>query len=422
VTVALALIGGAAWALVPSSPDEVVTADSPETTDASDADVAQGASSPESTGDEAPVAADADPPELLVTCVTALRGEVPSDLKAAIAANGEILELAGAGVSDDPRFGVCSDAINRNRPGTSEWTGVVGPASSSEHYEAVLADGEVSFTEYEAAVRSFMACARDGGVEIQDLAYDEDFQRFPYEYSGGWRSTALVDACNDWHLLQVELEWQRQQGMLDLDPDEATRFMAMDIAESVTRRLGVAIPEGDWVQVRSAWTRYPYGDGPEADDAVFRFMSDFAWMGGDELDISVVNYSPIDPSSRWFFPIVTVTSTDDPDRAAVFVMRWDPDDHDVVIERLPDRSAPPPVVAPEIETTAPGSTLVFDGIGVEGSPAAYVDGVEIEAVSDHEALETVVTLPGELPERFTLTLVIPGPEIPSASVLVLERG
>ncbi|WNM24696.1 hypothetical protein [Demequina capsici] len=80
-----------------------------------------------------------------------------------------------------------------------------------------LADGSVTFDEYEQAIRATITCMRDAGIEVDDdqVDYHRPFPEIPYTFAGevegvldGDQTLAVADGCIETYSQYVDMAYQ----------------------------------------------------------------------------------------------------------------------------------------------------------------------------------------------------------------------
>lgn len=92
-------------------------------------------------------------------------------------------------------------------------------AELSPAQTAALADGEVTFEEYDVGFRSFIGCVSDAGMTIsEDGIYG---QVYKYSYVSGSDREPEFGRCYTYHLENLDREWQ----MANVDISETTDWL-----------------------------------------------------------------------------------------------------------------------------------------------------------------------------------------------------
>lgn len=114
--------------------------------------------------------------------------------------------FAAGGCSDDGN-GIAGDRVENSIP----------PAE-----RAALADGEITFDEYEASIEAVVACIADAGIDVSGPVPDVDRPGFLHFETVSAEAddddaTAIVDACEAELSSDVALAWALANGDPDLD-------------------------------------------------------------------------------------------------------------------------------------------------------------------------------------------------------------
>ena len=198
----------------------------------------------------------------------------------------------------------------------------------------------------------------------------------------------------------------------DLDPAVAAE--AQDVVADLLRRLR----DGDVVGAAALWTGYPvvlgppYGTRSELETAMAGERDRLAWLLDDpDPELTVTPSFDFTVAA----PVVTVVVDllGGGRRAAAFLTTVGPTEGfaGIAVTRMAEETTVGPQPGSAV---TPGSTVTFATTPTEGGVRAFVDGVEVAAVVDRDALTTTVALPSELGDEVVVTLSVATPELPSA--------
>lgn len=137
--------------------------------------------------------------------------------------------------------GASSDTVGKDRlPPENPWG--LGPLEVSSFQMGLLEDGELSFGEYESAVRATVACLEGEGIWVSDVELDGD--QFAYTFGG----SASVDEqevveetyerCYSQYQSTVDLAWVVQNA----PSEEESQAIRNEIAVCL-RELGLEVGE-----------------------------------------------------------------------------------------------------------------------------------------------------------------------------------
>ena len=162
------------------------------------------------------------------------------------------------------------------------------------------------------------------------------------------------------------------------------------------------------------WDGYPYPT-EEVDQRITSFFEDFAWI---QDDIAVeVNIFEQFANTDFPAPVATVWPEGEPDLAIAFNLGGAAEN--LVVGRIPELGNRELEVLSS-QTQEDGSLLItVDAVGVEGSVTAFADGL-LPTDTNLGDLTTTIAVPSELTLTAVITVVTPTPELPAASVIVLE--
>lgn len=288
----------------------------------------------------------------------------------------------------------------------------------------ILADGELTQTEYDQALEAFEQCLAsfsDGPIETPTVLADGSADARNAQ-SCFLDNLEFVDAGRIWHN-QVALLGSPEFVIAPTDPrpnpDEEPD--AVGDEEVATE---VAIPDnGDFEWADAALQLFEDGLSGEELDATWdgfpflgrkaELLADyqlrFQWVQTDTLSFSLNNYAATDPQGT-STPILTVQSLEDPSRVAAFVLGVDSSDA-VFIRRLPDSGATSRFVSQV------GRLLTHSGSGTTGPPAVFGDFF-VATDTSLENFDTSISLPADYDGRSPLTIVAPTNDVPVAIAIV----
>ena len=122
-------------------------------------------------------------------------------------------------------------------------------------------------------------------------------------------------------------------------------------------------------------------------------------------------------NTEFSVPVATVWPEREPALASAFTLGGSAEG--LIIGRIPELANRELEVLSS-QTQADGSVeITVNAIGVEGSVTAFADG-PLSTETNVEDLSTTITVPSELTAGSVITVVEPTPELPAASVIVLE--
>ncbi len=121
---------------------------------------------------------------------------------------------------------------------------LVALAEAPPSQRAILADGEVTFDEYESAVLATLACLRDAGIEVGELRRSPDGTYLEYTYGGvpdeGVASLEeLFNDCRDANSIYVEDYYA-----LEHAPTASEVAERVEQASRCMREGGMTVPQG----------------------------------------------------------------------------------------------------------------------------------------------------------------------------------
>lgn len=117
---------------------------------------------------------------------------------------------------------------------------IADPAISDE-VKAVLADGIVTFSEYEASVPRMAQCVKDAGARFRTADQPSLDWRGLYTYTVGWPVASPRPDCVERHVGILDLSWKELTA-----PSEQEESAAMDKLAQCMIDIGLAaeVPQG----------------------------------------------------------------------------------------------------------------------------------------------------------------------------------
>ncbi|MCL4241150.1 MAG: hypothetical protein KJ048_07325 [Dehalococcoidia bacterium] len=113
--------------------------------------------------------------------------------------------------------------------------------SASEYQREILADGVVTFEEYETSVLATVTCLRESGLEIRTgPELDASGRRYTYSYTGGGdagRQSELFWGCYREYGDKVDTAWAYQTTPTEQERQAQRRFLTACLQDR-----GVAVP------------------------------------------------------------------------------------------------------------------------------------------------------------------------------------
>lgn len=126
------------------------------------------------------------------------RGEVPA--ASHVSYGGESLPY---------EYAVVISGVVRMGPSDNPWGMTFDDAS--EYQTDVLADGQLTFEEYTAAVTGLVECSRARGVTISDPVYSAEYKQYEYQIqSGADTDYKSWEVCHQAYLDVIESAWAIQ--------------------------------------------------------------------------------------------------------------------------------------------------------------------------------------------------------------------
>ena len=237
----------------------------------------------------------------------------------------------------------------------------------------------------------------------------------------------VLAACSDESLTAVEEPETNAPAVEDLPPTtrELDQGAAISDNDAVEERLAEharlaeatrAIFDGglNRTKLENMWDGYPFPT-EERDQRIATFFEDFAWIQDDV--VIEVNIFEQFANTDFPVPVATVWPEGEPILAIAFNFGGSADD--LVIGRIPELGNRELEVLSNQTQTDGSVEITVNVVGVEGSVTAFADGL-LPTETNFDDLTTTITVPGELTLSSVITVVTPTPELPAASVIVLE--
>lgn len=184
---------------------------------------------------------------------------------------------------------------------------------------------------------------------------------------------------------------------------------AIRISSDFVEALRTATESGDFTAAADMWTGYPFRESDRAgylDDLI----AIHPWLLEGGLQYTALKSWSFRP--EWAMTIVAITK---PDRSAAATLLLDGTGR---LQRIDDRVFQPPRAV-----TVDATSVVFNGLPLEGSANAYLDGALLdEPTVDHLAMTTAFALPPSKGRPEVLIASFATPELPFVTATIIDRG